>query len=479
MPKMLATIKVSGQIGLIRHGYAATERGSLRKVSLRKKGYAVKLSEKLAIRNRIRADVGNFFGKEIEIGERAIQVLEHSSDPHRAPNARHILSAALSLYPSLAASLIDSGVELRDGYLPDTRTIDTPVTLNGWHSSMPSCFGIDQLPGELAGSGYRVLATRLLRVEDLVLGPIEAESIGEKYSDLSRLSLWYMAHHFDVKKSTDEDLLNRFEELREYEFPHYGKLRKRERQALERLVGMWNNPRFSGKRVSFFGRLRKRLTQNFMLDPSANSQQFALEWDGQKIRIRPFGLWGGYQLQESPLPDGSLWVARGNVIQPATTFSEEAIDELEYLIAKDALERDFQTFFELNPEFLIALGDYIRIHPQLILREDDGRRLIPDFFLEKLNSDFSDICDLKRPTSELVRYQKNRFRFRDVVRQAVAQLEHYRDWFEDKANRDKFYNQWSGQLAVCGLSHHAAIRPVSITSTINGSFRSNSAQRPS
>ena len=39
--------------------------------------------------------------------------------------------------------------------------------------------------------------------------------------------------------------------------------------------------------------------------------------------------------------------------------------------------------------------------------------------------------------------------------------------------------QWSGQLAVCGLSHHAAIRPVSITSTINGSFRSNSAQRPS
>ena len=85
---------------------------------------------------------------------------------------------------------------------------------------------------------------------------------------------------------------------------------------------------------------------------------------------------------------------------------------------------------------------YSKLHPQVIIHEDSGSRLIPDFFLEKIDSDFCDICDLKRPTVELIRNQKNRTRFRATVMEAVAQLDNYRDWFDDKSNRDAFHSRY-------------------------------------
>ena len=177
-------------------------------------------------------------------------------------------------------------------------------------------------------------------------------------------------------------------------------------------------------------------------DPSFGDQQFAIYHDGKGFRIRPFAVFNNYQLKESPLPDGSLWIARGNIIQPNSVFSDEALDWLESLIDKNARESEFQLFFIRHPEFLLALGNYKAIHPQVILHEDIGTGLVPDFFLEKMNSDFCDICDLKRPTAELVRIQKHRVRFRDSVMEAVAQLEHYRDWFDDKDNRNVFYAKY-------------------------------------
>ncbi|MGZ8306149.1 MAG: Shedu anti-phage system protein SduA domain-containing protein [Allosphingosinicella sp.] len=177
-------------------------------------------------------------------------------------------------------------------------------------------------------------------------------------------------------------------------------------------------------------------------DTSVGDQQFILYHDGQKIRLKPFGLSGLYQFQEEPLSDGSLWIARGNIIQPTERFSEKSIFVLEDLINSDAKEAEFQTFFEGNPEFLLALGDYVKIHPQLILTEDDGGSLIPDFFLEKVDSGLCDICDLKRPTRELVRYQRHRERFRALVAEAVAQLSHYKNWFDDKSNRELFRGRY-------------------------------------
>ena len=185
----------------------------------------------------------------------------------------------------------------------------------------------------------------------------------------------------------------------------------------------------------------KAIAHPYQLDRDFGDQQFVLFHDGQKVRIRPFGVFGGFQLAETPLKDGSLWVARGNVLQPSTRFSTEAISHLEDLVNSDAPESAFQDFFENHDEFLLALGDYQAIHSQLVLTEDCGKRLIPDFFLEKYDS-FVDVLDLKRANVELVRAQRNRTRFRDAVQEAVAQLTHYRSWFEERVQRRSFTDRY-------------------------------------
>lgn len=91
---------------------------------------------------------------------------------------------------------------------------------------------------------------------------------------------------------------------------------------------------------------------------------------------------------------------------------------------------------------MLALGDYVKLHPQLMLAEDGGKILRPDFFLEKMDTGFCDICDLKRSNKDLVRHQKNRMRFRDSVMEAVAQLTTYKNWFDDRMNRASFYDRY-------------------------------------
>lgn len=49
-----------------------------------------------------------------------------------------------------------------------------------------------------------------------------------------------------------------------------------------------------------------------------------------------------------------------------------------------------------------------------------------------------DIIDLKRASARLVRNQPRRLRFGAFVEEAVAQLMHYRDWFDDPENRAQF-----------------------------------------
>jgi hypothetical protein len=176
-------------------------------------------------------------------------------------------------------------------------------------------------------------------------------------------------------------------------------------------------------------------------DPALGSQQFVISLDDRQVRVQPFGAFGAFRLDDVRLSDGRLWLARSNVIQPSTTFSEESIHELEGLINGNAKESAFQRFFEANREFLLALGDYTNLHPQLVLHEDGGR-LIPDFFLERVDSDLCDICDLKRPTISLVNSQRHRKRFRDMVMEGIAQLRTYRDWFDDAAHRAEFKRQY-------------------------------------
>jgi hypothetical protein len=175
------------------------------------------------------------------------------------------------------------------------------------------------------------------------------------------------------------------------------------------------------------------------IDPSHSQHQLLLYHDGKRIRISPFGATDIYQIEEQPLKDGTLFIARNNLLQPVNVFSQVAINTLEDLINSEASELEFQRFFEKHPEFLLSLN-YKQLHPQLILYKDTGEKLIPDFFLERFNDNFVDILDLKLAHRVLTKFPKNRSGFCAALYEAINQLREYRNWFDDKHNRKQFYD---------------------------------------
>jgi len=82
--------------------------------------------------------------------------------------------------------------------------------------------------------------------------------------------------------------------------------------------------------------------------------------------------------------------------------------------------------------------DFRKAHPQPILYQDDGSRLIPDFLLEKFNSQWNVILDLKKSYDEMVSRRPNRVYFQQSVLNAVGQLRYYREWFDRTSNRRWF-----------------------------------------
>ena len=119
----------------------------------------------------------------------------------------------------------------------------------------------------------------------------------------------------------------------------------------------------------------------------------------------------------------------------------ESFKELEYLINSHAQEINFQTFFEENPMFLLSLGNYKKLYPHLILKTDTNV-YIPDFFLETDDDNFVDICEIKRPSDEIVNEMNRYTKFRDKIAVAKAQINAYREFFDDEKNRNYFESKY-------------------------------------
>lgn len=354
------------------------------------------------LRERICDAAASVFGAKIVFEERAFQAIEVTTTRGTAPNEVHIWRQLSTLLPVIADLEAALGVDrpVRPHLISRSIELDVhEIEEMDWTRPLRSVF---MRGDQLTPIGREVARSGTLKTADIALSILQSS-----------------------RQRTKQ--VNQFDRRTNLVFRTIAKASGQGRAI------WWTSEleRFSQTATDTFNRL-------YHWDPSVGSQQFILYHDGQKVRLQPFGLSGLYQLQEEPLRDGGLWIARGNVIQPATRFSLQAIEQLEELINSDAPERRFQEFFDLNQEFLLALGDYVKIHSQLVLAEDDGGGLIPDFFLEKIDSGFCDICDLKRANVELIRHQRNRERFRAVVMEAVAQLTAYKDWFDDRANRQKF-----------------------------------------
>jgi hypothetical protein len=383
------------------------------------------MDSKKELRNGIQHVVNSFFEKEITIEERLFQTLEltDSRDQVGAPSSLAILGAALRYQPAIAEVLSECGIKISIKEYPPLPkySIDINAQSFDWFTQFETWFGppyeylvnFEISKSDNSFAINKVKASGKIGITDIINGCLQSRWLVNEV-DFSPFDEPNDLVDFLAKQAIKSNYFEKNSHPNSY----------------------WDS--ING----FCQTIEAKLESLKIFDPDCGEQQFLLYNDGKKIRIRPFGLWGTYNFQDLPFNDGSLWIARTNVLQPVQYFCDESIELLEDLINSDAEEKEFQTFFESNPKLLLLIGDYKALHPQLVLHEDDGSRLIPDFFLENITSDFCDICDLKRPTAELIRSQSNRMRFRDAIQEGVAQLRTYRDYFEDKSNRLAFKDKY-------------------------------------
>lgn len=368
----------------------------------------------------LEVELERYFGRAIEAEDRALMALSVGTRPHlrkggsRPPHAIHVWTALLQAVPAiwkLHAAL---------GYQPPDRAKMGRAYPGSGRPYMDMIYPIHAGYFE-TGDWQRAFRRLLRQSRDLTPAAREVQLDGHLTAlRLARSVLW----------SSDTRL-----------WPARTNLVLR---YLARGAGYGIHTSWTPEIREVATRAETILTGLVALDESLGDQQFLVYHDGSRYKLAPFAAFDTFRLQPGG-ESGGAWVVRGNIVQPETAaspFSTEATGELEELINSGAPERDFQRFFEEWPQFLLALGPYASAHAQLVMRREDGTSLIPDFFLERLDSNFCDILDLKLPSVELVRRQKNRTRFRSAVMDSVAQLEAYRNWFDDRGNREDFRDRY-------------------------------------
>jgi hypothetical protein len=166
---------------------------------------------------------------------------------------------------------------------------------------------------------------------------------------------------------------------------------------------------------------------------------FYLDNDYKKIKIMPVDYYGSTQYE---LKNGIYQKTNYGFPNPNPIWNESIIETLEYYIENNELEEVFQYFFELYPDFI--LDDlHVKTIPHPILSNDNGRSLIPDFVVQKINSDNLDIIELKRPIKKIITGSDSRPGFCDNLRKGIDQLKEYQEWFRDKQNRKTFYDKYN------------------------------------
>lgn len=119
---------------------------------------------------------------------------------------------------------------------------------------------------------------------------------------------------------------------------------------------------------------------------------------------------------------------------------EDAIITLKMLLASDeAVEDDFQSWFEERPIIFEALG-YKRFLPKPILTTTKGNR-IPDFLVQR-RDDLWEVFDLKRPDTKILKDRERRRTFYASLEEYYQQCREYADYFVEEVNRADFFDRF-------------------------------------
>jgi hypothetical protein len=127
---------------------------------------------------------------------------------------------------------------------------------------------------------------------------------------------------------------------------------------------------------------------------------------------------------------------------PSVIWTDSVLERLEYLINQRNIdEKALQHFFEAYPEVILD-ELHIAAFPQVILFQDKGPNLKPDFILQRSSSKYIDILELKRPSDQIIVGSQTRPTFSHQVNKAISQLKEYREWFRSRDNRNYFLEKY-------------------------------------
>ncbi|HJX93899.1 MAG TPA: DNA-directed RNA polymerase subunit omega [Pyrinomonadaceae bacterium] len=119
----------------------------------------------------------------------------------------------------------------------------------------------------------------------------------------------------------------------------------------------------------------------------ANQEYVALALIGDKIKLVSLSPDGQYTfLDQSNGLHNFIHVSAFEV-----SALHEAIEELEWLVNNPkSREQDFQKFFVRNKDFILN-DEYKDAHPHVVLTNNKGKPLIPDFVLEPITGALCDV----------------------------------------------------------------------------------------
>lgn len=173
------------------------------------------------------------------------------------------------------------------------------------------------------------------------------------------------------------------------------------------------------------------------LAPQPDDFQYALCLEEGQVVVRTVSVLDDFVVRSAPETHIPARALLTHFKEQFGAFTAEEIAALEEMIRNPkARERDFQAFFEGHPHFF-RRWDYREVHPQVYLVRQDEGPLVPDFVLTNPEIQQATIVELKLPSPKLIVHHDNRVRFAAAIHEARSQLLEYREWFQQKANRQR------------------------------------------
>jgi hypothetical protein len=174
--------------------------------------------------------------------------------------------------------------------------------------------------------------------------------------------------------------------------------------------------------------------------------QYLLTFADNRVVFRPTSVLDSYPMQTDHGHNVQRLAVLSHFQDQYVGILPSELLELEDLINNlRTREADLQRFFEDHPYFL-RKWEFRDVYPQVYLTREDQGPLIPDFMLIDAALQQAILLDLKLPHKRIVVGKKDRMKFSSAVEDAKAQLLQYRDWFDDKHNRQKLKERFGIEI---------------------------------